>query len=101
MPPLTPSSFSAMEAIIGRLEGDDLGKKDHAGVEALINRDGRQIFLQGHFDLHALREEREPMVGADGEERRHQWTCDRAMLVRRCWAYPPRSRSAAWLTAFA
>jgi hypothetical protein len=86
VPPRVPPSFVAarerLDEIIAHLETDEVAQMDHATVEALVGRDGREVLrrlLQGHFELRALREEREPMTGADGEVRHHQRTCDRGM----------------------
>jgi len=82
VPPSYAVAHRKVDEIIAQLETDEVGQMDHAAVEALIDRDGREVLrllLQGHFELRALRERREPMVGADQEVRNHQRTCDRGM----------------------
>jgi len=67
-------SRSAFEALVSTLSGDDSAGLDHGEVERCVAAGGMEIMrclMQDHLALRAERESasREPMRGADGEER--------------------------------
>ncbi|CAN5115966.1 hypothetical protein BH20ACT16_BH20ACT16_05120 [soil metagenome] len=67
-------SRASFEALVGKLGGVASGALEHAELEAMIDRDGRELLrllLQDHLDLRAARETRlDGVTDADGIDRR-------------------------------
>lgn len=67
-------SRASFEALVGKLGGVGSGALEHAALEQLIDRDGRELLrllLQDHLDLRAARETRlDGVTDADGVDRR-------------------------------
>jgi hypothetical protein len=68
------SSRASFEALLGKLGGQVSGVLEHAELEQLIDRDGRELLrllLQDHLDLRAAHEARlDGVTDADGVARR-------------------------------
>jgi hypothetical protein len=69
-------SKQKFESLIRRLSGEETAHLDHAELEALVDRDGREILrqlYQDHLDLRAVQEQKlESVQGSDGESRNHR-----------------------------
>jgi hypothetical protein len=67
-------SRASFEALAGKLGDAASGALEHAALEEMIDRDGRELLrllLQDHLDLRAAREARlDAVTGADGVARR-------------------------------
>lgn len=63
------------DRVVGLLQADEQMAVPHDELEALVEREGREVLrllLQGHFDLRGARVSAGPVVGADGVERTHR-----------------------------
>ncbi len=59
--------------VVNKLQSEETSELEHGDVEAMIDKDGKEILrrlLQGYLDLRANREERrDQVIGVDGVER--------------------------------
>ena len=70
--------FAAAEShltrLVSRLQSGDTARMSHSDLEALLEREGRELMrqlLQAHLDLRAQATPTGPVVGVDGVERTH------------------------------
>jgi hypothetical protein len=73
-----------LERLIERLNSEDLGRMQHSEVEALVEKEGREVLrrlYQAHLQVRASRETGEPVVGADGVERGFRRDTQRALTT--------------------
>jgi len=85
---LHPVFLPALEHFMGlgvELAGEEAGKMEHAEIESLISKEGKEILrrmFQAHLDLRCTREVREETVaGSDGVVRlRCRQGCERGLM---------------------
>jgi hypothetical protein len=78
------SARAELHRLIERLRSEDVGRMQHSEVEALVEKDGREVLrrlYQAHLEVRTARESGEPVVGTDGLERGHRRPTTRALTT--------------------
>lgn len=69
-------SKQKFESLIRRLKSKETSQLDHAALEELVDKDGREVLrqlYQDHLDLRAAQEEKQESIqGSDGQYRNHR-----------------------------
>lgn len=73
-----------LDVLITRLRSKKVSSMEHSEVEALVEKEGREVLrllYQGFLDLRASKEVPKPVAGVDGVARTHQRATSRAMTT--------------------